>query len=85
LSGSKKKELSLANKELELQINELEQKNIQFVERISGLEAQSRYLTDEQELIRAELHRGLGIADSVIAGECRGAKRLANVFFYQPV
>jgi chromosome segregation ATPase len=51
----KSKELELANKEFEFQITELEQENVQLSERISGLEAQSRYLKNEQESNQAEL------------------------------
>ncbi|KAJ3681904.1 hypothetical protein LUZ60_014477 [Juncus effusus] len=49
------KELELNNSDFEMQINELEHENIHLSERISGLEAQLRYLTNEQESNRVEL------------------------------
>ncbi|XP_074573221.1 uncharacterized protein LOC141829608 [Curcuma longa] len=51
----KSTELESCKNELELQISEFEQKNINLSERVSGLEAQVRYITNDKESKRLEL------------------------------
>lgn len=51
----KSSELEIGKREQELHISELEVENLQLSERISGLEAQLRYMTDEKETNRLEI------------------------------
>ncbi|KAK8934114.1 hypothetical protein KSP39_PZI014656 [Platanthera zijinensis] len=51
----KSSELQVGKREQDLHISELEAENLQLSERISSLEAQLRYLTDEKEANRSEI------------------------------
>lgn len=63
-------ELEMGNLDLNFQISELENENVRLSERISGLEAQLRYLTDEKESTRLELQQS-GSRVSVLHEEIR--------------
>ncbi|CAM0871093.1 unnamed protein product [Alopecurus aequalis] len=52
----KRIELEICKAELELHISELEQENIEMSERISGLEAQLSYMTNEKESSELQMH-----------------------------
>lgn len=55
LLEKKSVELEASKEELESHVAELEEENLQLSERISGMEAQLRYLTNEKESSRLEL------------------------------
>lgn len=58
-------ELENAKDELELCLSELEEQNLQLSERISGLEGQLRYVTDEKESTRLKLENSMSDAMSL--------------------
>ncbi|MQL90728.1 hypothetical protein Taro_023329 [Colocasia esculenta] len=62
-------ELESSKQELEIHTMELEQENVELSERISGLEAQLRYLTNDKESSRLELENSkslvIGLKDEL--------------------
>ncbi|CAL9069647.1 uncharacterized protein LOC135653093 [Musa acuminata AAA Group] len=61
----KSMELESCKNELELHVSELEQDNVKLSERISGLEAQLRYITNEKESNRLELEDTISLIEEL--------------------
>ncbi|GFZ14602.1 hypothetical protein Acr_24g0007920 [Actinidia rufa] len=77
----KSMELESAKCELELHVAQLEEENVHLSERISGLEAQLRYLTDKREASRLELQH----SESCVMGLQADVRRLENEMEVQKV
>ncbi|GLT88808.1 hypothetical protein SLE2022_068170 [Rubroshorea leprosula] len=63
--ANKSSDIEYSTHELEVHLSELEEENVQLSERLCGLEAQLRYLTEEKETSRLELQNSESKATSL--------------------